>query len=245
MKWVTRRRPKTDRIACPWLIRRFIDPEAEILYVPPEQILEEAKREGARSFDAEGAEFTHQGSKSTFEVLMDQFGLGGDSALARLARTVHAADIQGELHTDPLAPGLLSHRRGLPRRQARRPAAPGPGVLRLRRAVRLVPTEYPVSVLGLGGRIRAVTPRWSKGIRPWAGWSGSPREARTCGSCKSAVAVTDSHRRQAPPYLGKGGLEHAQYLSIVRGRVGGPSSTNCHQDWRLRSWPAAHSSTGP
>lgn len=108
MKWVTRRRPKTDRIACPWLIRRFIDPEAEILYVPPEQILEEAKREGARSFDAEGAEFTHQGSKCTFEVLMDEFGLDGDPALARLARTVHAADIQGELHTDPLAPGLLA-----------------------------------------------------------------------------------------------------------------------------------------
>ena len=61
MKWVTRARPKTDRIACPWLIRRFIDPDAEILYVPVDQVLDVARKEGARSFDADGAEFTHRG----------------------------------------------------------------------------------------------------------------------------------------------------------------------------------------
>jgi hypothetical protein len=108
MKWLTRERPKTDRVACPWLIRRFIDPEAEILYEPAERVLEVAEREEARSFDAPGAEFTHRGGKCTFEVLLEEFGLLGDPALVRLARIVHAADIEGELGTDPLGPGLLA-----------------------------------------------------------------------------------------------------------------------------------------
>lgn len=108
MKWVTRARPKTDRVACPWLIRRFIDQDAEIVYVPPNGVLAFAEREHARSFDADGAEFAHRGGKCTFEVLIDEFGLGGDPALVRLAKIVHAADIQGELDTDPLGPGLLA-----------------------------------------------------------------------------------------------------------------------------------------
>ena len=108
MKWVTRERPKTDRVACPWLIRRFIDPEAEILYVPREDVLDVAKSEGARSFDAPDAQFTHRDGKCTFEVLIDEFSLGDDPALARLARIVHAADIADDLHTDPLGPGLLA-----------------------------------------------------------------------------------------------------------------------------------------
>jgi hypothetical protein len=108
MKWVTRERPKTDRVACPWLIRRFIDPGAEILYVAPNRVLEVAEREEARSFDAPGAQFTHRGGKCTFEVLLKEFGLLGNPALVRLARIVHAADIEGELETDPLGPGLLA-----------------------------------------------------------------------------------------------------------------------------------------
>jgi hypothetical protein len=108
MKWLTRERPKTDRIACPWLIRRFIDPDAEIRYVPADQVLAVALVEAARSFDAPGAEFTHRNGRCTFEVLIDEFDLGGDPALVRLARIVHAADIDGELDTDPLGPGLLA-----------------------------------------------------------------------------------------------------------------------------------------
>lgn len=108
MKWVTRARPKTDRIACPWLIKRFIDPGAEILYVATGQVLKVAASEGARSFDADEAEFTHRGGKCSFEVLIEEFGLGGDLALVRLARIVHAADIDSELGTDPAAPGLLA-----------------------------------------------------------------------------------------------------------------------------------------
>jgi hypothetical protein len=108
MKWVTRARPKTDRIACPWLIRRFIDPDAEILYVPKDQVLAVADSEGAHSFDSPGAEYDHRDGKCTFEVLIDEYGLGNDAALGRLALIVHAADIDTEIHTDPAGPGLLA-----------------------------------------------------------------------------------------------------------------------------------------
>jgi hypothetical protein len=108
MKWVTRSRPKTDRIACPWLIRRFVDPDAEIIYAPRSDVLDVAAAEGAHSFDAPGAEYDHRDGRCTFEVLIDEYGLGGDAALARLARIVHAADIDGEVGTDPAGPGLLA-----------------------------------------------------------------------------------------------------------------------------------------
>jgi hypothetical protein len=108
MKWVTRARPKTDRIACPWLIRRFIDPDAEILYVPKDQVLAVAEAEQARSFDAPGATHDHRAGKCTFEVFIDDYGLGGDPALVRLAKIIHAADIDTELHTDLAGPGLLA-----------------------------------------------------------------------------------------------------------------------------------------
>ncbi|HLF61900.1 MAG TPA: chromate resistance protein ChrB domain-containing protein [Acidimicrobiia bacterium] len=108
MKWVTRARPKTDRIACPWLIRRFIDPDAEIVYVEKDQVLTAAAELDGRSFDAPGAEFTHRDRKCTFEVLIDEFELGEDPALVRLAGIVHAADTSEDLDTDPLGPGLLA-----------------------------------------------------------------------------------------------------------------------------------------
>jgi hypothetical protein len=108
MKWVTRARPKTDRIACPWLIRRFIDPDAEILYVPADQVLAVAEAESAHSFDAPGAAYDHRDGGCTFETLIVDYGLGEDPALARLARIVHAADIADDLDTDPAGPGLLA-----------------------------------------------------------------------------------------------------------------------------------------
>jgi hypothetical protein len=106
MKWVTRARPKTDRIACPWLIGRFIDPDAEFLYVPAEQVLDTADREGARSFDATGAEFGHVDGRCTFETLIEAFDLGGDPALAELARIVHAADVAEDTGMHPFGPCL-------------------------------------------------------------------------------------------------------------------------------------------
>jgi hypothetical protein len=113
MKWITRARPKIDRIACPWLIRRFIDPDAEILYVPAAEVLTTAAREGGHSFDASGAEFIHQpapggqGEWCTFETLIAAHHLD-DPALSRLARIVHAGDIAADLDADPLGPGLLA-----------------------------------------------------------------------------------------------------------------------------------------
>ena len=108
MNWVTRARPKTDRIACPWLIRRFIDPDAEITYVPTDEVLATAEREGGYSFDTGGATYDHRDNKCTFEVLIEDYDLDGDPALMRLARIVHAADIASEIETDPFAPALLA-----------------------------------------------------------------------------------------------------------------------------------------
>ena len=108
MKWVTRARPKTDRIACPWLITKFIDPGAEILYVPGSTVLDVAAAQDATSFDAPGARYDHRDGKCTFEVLIDDYNLGGDPALIRLAKIVHAADIAADLGTDPAGPGLLA-----------------------------------------------------------------------------------------------------------------------------------------
>lgn len=99
---MTRARPKTDRIACPWLIRRFIDPEAEFVFVPADELVAAAEREAAISFDAPGARYTHRGNMCTFEVLVADHGLAErDPALAELALIVHAADIDGEENTHP------------------------------------------------------------------------------------------------------------------------------------------------
>jgi hypothetical protein len=111
MKWITRERPKVDRIACPWLIRRFIEPTAEIVYVPAADVLATAQREGAYSFDAPDATYSHRrqpdGSQwCTFETLIDAHRLGGDAALAELAPIVHAADIAADTDSHPFGPAL-------------------------------------------------------------------------------------------------------------------------------------------
>jgi len=92
MKWVTREKVKVDRVACPWLIKRFIDPQAELLFVPAEEVLEVARREGAISYDARGqGQYDHRAGKCTFEVLIEKYGLD-DPALQLLADVVHGAD---------------------------------------------------------------------------------------------------------------------------------------------------------
>jgi hypothetical protein len=105
MKWVTRERPKTDRIACPWLIRRFIDPDAEFLYVPADKVLEVAEDEGALSYDAPGARFTHRDGLCSFEVLVEEYELD-DPALHLLARIVHGADVAEDVDATPQSAGL-------------------------------------------------------------------------------------------------------------------------------------------
>ena len=107
MKWVTREHPRTDRIACPWLIRKFIDPDAEIVYVPRDEVLAYAQREGATSFDAPGATYTHRGPKCSFEVLVDEFKID-DPAVAMMARVIHGADVSEDVGETAESAGLLA-----------------------------------------------------------------------------------------------------------------------------------------
>src|SRR6266496_4492741 len=107
MKWVTRVRPKTDRIACPWLIKNFIDAKSEFRYVPAEEVLEVAEREGAHSFDAPGAMYTHRDGLCSFEVLVEEYELE-DPALHLLARIVHGADVADDSDATPESRGLLA-----------------------------------------------------------------------------------------------------------------------------------------
>src|SRR5262250_1731417 len=95
MKWVTRARPKVDRVACPWLIKRFVDPQAEFLYVPTDQVMEVAKREGAIPFDVENVELGHHGSECTFDAIIRKYNLT-DPALQRLAVIVRGADTEAK-----------------------------------------------------------------------------------------------------------------------------------------------------
>jgi hypothetical protein len=111
MKWITRERPKIDRIACPWLIKRFIDAEAEILYVPAAEVLAVADREGAVPFDVPGVELTHRGPLCSFDAFLEKYDLE-DPALARLAEIVRAADTD-TLERSAQAPGLLAITLGL------------------------------------------------------------------------------------------------------------------------------------
>lgn len=103
-RWIARERPKIDRIACPWLIRRFIDPRAEFFYVPTAQVLHEAKNLGAVAFDIPGAPVSHESALCSFDVLLREFALV-DPALATLARIVRGADTD-QLELAPQSAGL-------------------------------------------------------------------------------------------------------------------------------------------
>ena len=111
--WVTRHRPKIDRIACPWLIRRFIDPGARFLFVSPAEVLNVSERFGATPFDIEDVTFTHHGDRCTFDTMLDVFDLRTEP-LDRLARIVRAADTNRH-ELAPEAAGLLAVSVGLSR----------------------------------------------------------------------------------------------------------------------------------
>src|SRR5215207_10910821 len=91
MQWVTRERPKVDRIACPWLIKRFVDPDAEFLYVPSDQVMTVAEQTGAVPYDVPGVELGHHGAECSFDAIIKKYGLS-DPVLLRLARFVRSAD---------------------------------------------------------------------------------------------------------------------------------------------------------
>lgn len=105
MKWITRSRVHVDRVACPWLISRFIDNQAEFLFVPKNQVDKVATETGAIPFDAPGVELGHKDGLCSFESIILKYDLR-DPALARLAKIVHAADVEADIDKDPLARGL-------------------------------------------------------------------------------------------------------------------------------------------
>ncbi len=105
MKWLTRAHVHVDRVACPWLITRFIDNEAEFLFVPKSRIEQVAKETGAIPFDAPGVELGHKDGRCSFESIMLKYDLK-DPGLQRLAKIVHAADVEQDIDSDPIARGL-------------------------------------------------------------------------------------------------------------------------------------------
>jgi hypothetical protein len=106
MKWITREHVKVDRVACPWLIKRFVDPAAEFLFVPADQVMEIATREDATPYDVAGVELGHHGKACSFEAILDKYQLTGDPALVLLGKIVNGADTDNSLWQQPEGPGL-------------------------------------------------------------------------------------------------------------------------------------------
>ncbi len=104
MKWVTRSHVHVDRVACPWLIKRFVDSEAEFIFVPVGQVLKTAEEEGAIPFDAPGVELGHHADDCSFDSIIKKYGLK-DRALLKMAEIVNAADT-GKMQKEPIAPGI-------------------------------------------------------------------------------------------------------------------------------------------
>jgi hypothetical protein len=106
MKWITRERVKVDRVACPWLIKKFVDPEAEFLFVPASQVLEIAEREAAIPYDVQGVELGHHANQCSFEAILKKHGLTGNPALVLLGKIVNGADTDNTLWHQPEGAGL-------------------------------------------------------------------------------------------------------------------------------------------
>jgi len=105
VKFVTRKNAAVDRIACPWLVRRFLDKDAEFLYVDPADVARVARETGAIPYDVDGAELGHVDGRCSFESILLKYGLD-DPALARMAKIVHAADVEADIDTSPEGAGL-------------------------------------------------------------------------------------------------------------------------------------------
>ncbi len=106
MKWITREHVKVDRVACPWLIKKFIDPQAEFIFVPTDQVTAEAEKQSATPYDTKGAELGHHGKECSFDAFVHKYGLDGDPALVLLAKIVNGADTDNSLWQQPEAAGL-------------------------------------------------------------------------------------------------------------------------------------------
>lgn len=112
MKWVTRQGARVDRVACPWLIKKFIDPDAQFMYVPAERVLDVARQENAIPYDTRGADLDHKEGKCTFEVILDRYRLN-DPSLKLLGKIVHGADIPQDISITPESAGLRAFSDGL------------------------------------------------------------------------------------------------------------------------------------
>ena len=106
MKWVTRERVKVDRVACPWLIKKFIDPDAQFLFVPVDQVVEVAGRDGAIPYDVKDVELGHHGKECSFDAIVKKYKLAGDPALVLLGKIVNGADTDNTLWYQPESAGL-------------------------------------------------------------------------------------------------------------------------------------------
>lgn len=106
MKWITRERVKVDRVACPWLIRKFVDREAEFIFVAADRVRSEAERLGATPFDVEGVELGHHGKECSFEAILKKFELMENPALVLMGKIVNGADTDNSLWVQPEAAGL-------------------------------------------------------------------------------------------------------------------------------------------
>jgi hypothetical protein len=127
VKWITREHPRVDRVACPWLIERFIDPRAEFIYVPADQVAAEARTRGATPYDIKDAELGHHGAECSFDAFVHTYGLDKDPAMAYMAKVIRGADTDDKTLT-PESQGveaLLDGVRGLhqPDDQAQRIAS--------------------------------------------------------------------------------------------------------------------------
>jgi hypothetical protein len=112
MKWVTRENANVDRVACPWLIRHFVDEQAEFLFVPRDEVLKTAEREGAIPYDVPGVKLGHGPGRCTFETILDEYGLGSDVALRELGKIVHAADVPSDSNVAAEGAGLRAIAQG-------------------------------------------------------------------------------------------------------------------------------------
>jgi hypothetical protein len=106
MRWITRERVKVDRVACPWLIKKFVDKDAEFLFVPADKVADEAKRLDAIPYDVKGVELGHHGQECSFEAILKKYKLTRDPALVLLGRIVNGADTDNMLYDQPEGPGL-------------------------------------------------------------------------------------------------------------------------------------------
>src|SRR6202048_5595949 len=107
MRWITRERVKVDRVACPWLIKKFVDPNAEFIFVPADKVVDEAKRLDAIPYDVKNVELGHHGKECSFEAILKKYELTADPALVLLGRIVNGADTDNTLYHQAEGPGLL------------------------------------------------------------------------------------------------------------------------------------------